>query len=103
MMAEDRRRRVGGRERRGEHGGPGIATSQGRPGPDEARPRRAGLALALVLAAVALAFLSVGSLFLMMRSGLKRTTFIRTDTEHLYLAEAVFANTHDRLTLKELV
>ncbi|MBI4859783.1 MAG: hypothetical protein HY815_05910, partial [Candidatus Riflebacteria bacterium] len=51
----------------------------------------------LILAGVTLASLSITSLYLMMRSGVKRTAFIRVDTEHLYLAEAVFANALNRL------
>jgi hypothetical protein len=58
---------------------------------------RRGLALAMILAVVTMAGLSITSLYLMMQSGARRTAFLKADTEHLYLAEAVFANTINRL------
>jgi len=56
------------------------------------RPGRLGIALPLVLVLTMLVIIGVGGVYFMMRTGLQRAGRIKTDTEHMYLGEAVLAN-----------
>ena len=61
--------------------------------------RRNGMALPVVIVVLVLVSMGVSAVFLMMQSGVKRTSKIRGDTEHLYLSEAVLANLVNRLKM----
>lgn len=67
--------------------------------PAQSRRSPRGIALPVVLVIVVLISVGVSAVFIMMQSGVRRTSKIRGDTEHLYLSEAVLANLVNRLKM----